>query len=102
MRSEAERQAAWEKYKAAMKRDGHGGIARSIAWAAFTTGWEQAEASLQADNARLRAALKPVDADAAERVSFWEDDWNPEYHVNITLTVAECRAIRNALTEPTP
>lgn len=64
---------------------------------------KDATIAAQAEAIRLlRKALAPVDADAAERVSFWEDDWNPEYHVNVTLTVAECRAIRNALAATAP
>lgn len=57
----------------------------------------------------LRAACEPIIADASQRVRFWEDDWNPEYGVAITLTIRELRIIRNALAatsdlykEPTP
>ena len=40
------------------------------------------------------SACKPVDAAAAMKSPFWEPDWNPEAHVEITLTIAECREIR--------
>lgn len=59
-------------------------------------------ARLTAENAALRAAVKPVEAAAAHKVRFWEDDWNPLYHIEVTLTVAECRAIRAALAHKEP
>lgn len=41
---------------------------------------------------RLRAALQPFVAEAKEKGDFNEASWNPDYHIEITVTVAEVRA----------
>ncbi len=44
-------------------------------------------------------ALKPV-LGAVKLIHpfvFPENDWNPEWHVEITITVGEARAVKNAL-----
>lgn len=53
--------------------------------------------SLEAENTRLRAALQGVrEAIAVNGHTYHEPDWNPDAHVEITLTVAEVRLVRNA------
>jgi len=52
---------------------------------------------LEAENARLRDALQGVrEAIAMNGHTYHEPDWNPDAHVEITLTVAEVRLVRNA------
>lgn len=43
------------------------------------------------------AALQAIDREASQRMPFWEDDYSPDFHVELTLTVAELRAIRAGL-----
>lgn len=45
----------------------------------------------------LLAACRPVLAEANERADYMHDTWNPEAHVELTLTIAELRAIRAAV-----
>lgn len=45
----------------------------------------------------MLAALLPVLAEAKEKADFEHDSWNPKAHVEITLTIAECRAIAEAV-----
>lgn len=49
----------------------------------------------------LLEACKAVLEEAAQRCRFWEEDYNPDAHVEITLTVAECRAIQNSIKKAT-
>lgn len=65
--------------------------------AGITESEAEANARLIAAAPQLLAACEPVDAAAAMKTPFWEEDWNPDAHVEITLTIAECRAIRAAI-----
>lgn len=45
---------------------------------------------------RLRNACNPVLREAQNRADYGSDTWNPEAHVELTLTIAEIRAIHAA------
>ena len=50
----------------------------------------------EAENKRLRAALKPF-VDECEKTDFRHDSWNPDAHIdNITITIAEAREAADA------
>lgn len=55
----------------------------------------------------LLAACEIVDAEAAQRISFWDDSYCEEFPVEMSFTIKELRDIRAAITiakatEPTP
>lgn len=66
----------------------------------------EANANLIAAAPCLLAAIHPVAAAIRHTEDgvrdFPESDWNPESHVEITLTVAECRAVLKAVKAVTP
>lgn len=58
-----------------------------------------ADARLISAAPELFAACKPVLAEAKEREDYMHDTWNPDAHVELTLTISEIRAIHNAVTK---
>lgn len=58
-----------------------------------------ADAKLIAASPEMYDALLPILDEAKERADYMHDTWNPDYHVELTLTIAELRAIHNALSK---
>lgn len=52
---------------------------------------------LQAAHDALRAVSDEITEKAPGRIE--DADWNPDAHVELTLTIAECRAVREAMNE---
>lgn len=63
--------------------------------------WSAAEASPSPERDKLKAACEPVVAEAKQRVDYQHDSWNPEAHVEMTITIAEIRAIDAAMQSDT-
>lgn len=57
----------------------------------------QANARLIGAAPDLLAAIRPVLAEAKERADYLHDTWNLDAHVELTLTIAELRAMHEAL-----
>lgn len=56
-----------------------------------------ANAHLIAASPDMYAALQPVLTEAKQRADYMHDTWNPDAHVELTLTIAELRAIHAAI-----
>lgn len=47
-----------------------------------------------------KKALEPIHSALSNKADFEHDFWNPDAHIEITVTIAEARAIRAALKAP--
>lgn len=47
-------------------------------------------------NERLRVVARPFIKDARSRADFDHETWNPDAHVELTATIAECRELAAA------
>ena len=52
---------------------------------------------IKASNAEILEALAPIKTAIEDKEDVRHDSWNPEAHVELTLTIAECRAVLAAI-----
>lgn len=46
---------------------------------------------------RLVDAITPILTEAADRADYHNDTWNPDAHLDLTITIQECRDLADAV-----